>query len=370
MNSLNVDPSRVELADLGKQVQFSKCFESFDELMPQAVKRPANATRKLDVKTKSPRKTKNLYDENMIIKTPDPQKLLLRSHPKIRKILLEFLKRSDVPKDFYPLFLNYTRIAVGFDLKRTRQKIEVGQSKLGGIPDLPQNIDFPTNSNGELYIFHGQLNLEELAPYQNYLPRKGMLFFFINHDCDPSDAKVLYSPTNKNLNPFEFKKDLKFSGDGDWQSLIKKPKVIKFKTCLSLPEFGEALEYGPKRYPEFKKLFDGQSYDFTFEEELDLAIQNFYKVVHTSFPAAYRPLSVFSNFGINMYTRRPYSSPEEDVSKASRGHQSDWMNLFNFFYQINKHDLQNHSYCINKVDLKKRDFSKVKISSVLDADQW
>lgn len=64
-------------------------------------------------------------------------------------------------------------------ITQTSNKVNVGQSKLGGTPDLPNNFDWP-KFNGKSMIFIGQLNLEELKDFHRneILPQKGILYFF------------------------------------------------------------------------------------------------------------------------------------------------------------------------------------------------
>ena len=81
----------------------------------------------------------------------------------------------------------------------------VWDSKLGGIPYYPKDMEYPTgsgSSEGETLIFLCQLNLSEL-PHIKGFPDKGMLQFFISGDLDMAmpDActteggyKVVYHP--------------------------------------------------------------------------------------------------------------------------------------------------------------------------------
>ncbi len=89
-------------------------------------------------------------------------------------------------------------------LKTTRTKEEeimIGESKIGGHPDLPENVEWP-NINGVLLSFLAQINLKDLNNFEKCkdLPESGWLYFFYEFDheaygYDPQDKnawRVLY----------------------------------------------------------------------------------------------------------------------------------------------------------------------------------
>lgn len=91
---------------------------------------------------------------------------------------------------------------------------ELGNTRFGGWPDLPAGVPYPRYKYQETtyaYQFIGQLNCRELAPWQSYLPRSGMLFFFLDNpeDCGglvlyfPEDAAQLVSGRSIQMRPDE-----------------------------------------------------------------------------------------------------------------------------------------------------------------------
>jgi uncharacterized protein YwqG len=74
------------------------------------------------------------------------------------------------------------------------EAISVGASKLGGQPDLPDEIEWPTYNDVPLG-FIGQINLAEATPFdlEEELPKSGMLYFFYDGQqqtwgFDPKDS--------------------------------------------------------------------------------------------------------------------------------------------------------------------------------------
>ena len=80
------------------------------------------------------------------------------------------------------------------DLGDLEKYTKTGNSRYGGIPDLPPSIDWP-ESAGIYYGFLMQLNLAEIPSIQKHpLPSSGMLYFFLDDDEDATDviAKVVF----------------------------------------------------------------------------------------------------------------------------------------------------------------------------------
>lgn len=99
----------------------------------------------------------------------------------------------------------------------------IGQSKLGGQPDLPVSISWPTVDNKSM-VFMAQINFSELITFdeENLLPKKGIIYFFAYFDKPENEFgseylfffekekyRVLYFDGDLNqLKRNEFPKDL------------------------------------------------------------------------------------------------------------------------------------------------------------------
>ena len=87
-------------------------------------------------------------------------------------------------------------------------KIPLGTSKIGGLPDLPSTIPWP-ELNGAPQSFIVQLRLADLQPFAftHSLPSQGMLWFFYDAQQqtfgeNPEDTtgwRILYHPTDQQL---------------------------------------------------------------------------------------------------------------------------------------------------------------------------
>ncbi|MDM5333887.1 YwqG family protein [Ureibacillus composti] len=140
--------------------------------------------------------------------------------------------------------------------KVKEEEIPIGSSKLGGLPDLPQDWEFPKYKNG-FHSFLGQLNLQEVKPFdvENILPSRGILYIFYDVIDQPwgfvedeGCFKVLY---------FE----------GDEKELVRKeyPETsenyhplpsfkVTFVNILTLPEFPENIELSDEDEENYSEM--------------------------------------------------------------------------------------------------------------------
>jgi hypothetical protein len=78
-----------------------------------------------------------------------------------------------------------------------------GNSRIGGLPDLPIDFNWPETQDGKLMTFVGQLNMQDMhqADTAGMLPDTGILYFFMGLDEPASNIehKVIYLKDNSHL---------------------------------------------------------------------------------------------------------------------------------------------------------------------------
>ena len=139
----------------------------------------------------------------------------------------------------FKVFKPLIRSKIEFELVPSDDdKIEIGQSKIGGKPDLSNSSQWPMTNSKKSLSFIGQLNCAELKTFDkdNLLPNEGLISFFYCSEqeawgFDPKDTdrfKVIYAESIENLDRINFPKDLE-------QHSIFQPNELKFDSSLSLP---------------------------------------------------------------------------------------------------------------------------------------
>ncbi|WP_109851870.1 DUF1963 domain-containing protein [Aquimarina sp. AU58] len=88
-------------------------------------------------------------------------------------------ENPETVKNSYFDFLN-SENDLAVKLIPNKNKAKLGESKIGGTPDLPKDMEWPV-FEGKAMVFLAQLNLSEVALHHNHelLPKDGILYFFV-----------------------------------------------------------------------------------------------------------------------------------------------------------------------------------------------
>ena len=167
---------------------------------------------------------------------PNPQKTI-----KTEDYFKELFNKNGLSKH-WDFFKNHLKTEILIQPKPSNEnEILVGQSKIGGQPDLPKNIQWFKEDNGKRLSFIAQINLTEVAAFHksNQLPSKGILYFFCSAEQeawgfdikDKDKFNVFFYDGNlSELKRQEFPKDLKE------HSRYKSCK-LSFQSSVSLPNW-------------------------------------------------------------------------------------------------------------------------------------
>ncbi|MHC5769879.1 MAG: DUF1963 domain-containing protein, partial [Nostoc sp.] len=89
-----------------------------------------------------------------------------------------------------------------------------GQSRIGGVPDLPLSIPWPKNSLLDRYLcFILQINFAELPTFpDNPLTKRGMLYLFASESSNSAEQLVFYDGSEP-LEPIHLSQDTRLITD-------------------------------------------------------------------------------------------------------------------------------------------------------------
>ena len=269
------------------------------------------------------------------------------------------IKNNDLSDYKIPLLATLKR-AVGFLHTSAGDYQVIGNHRFGGFPDLPKDIEYPrfgenwrVGKKDYVYEFIAQINCSSIAHLQEYLPRTGMLYFFLQsiHEIynDQQAAKVIYFDGEvsqlQNGEVFDFDE-----GDFDEVTSIPpyKPWQVEAKVMNSVPGFYAA------RNNQHWFLGDAMPLKKGMEDDSlgDRLYNNFEEPV--AFLEKYE-------YAINSYMFTQHESPELQAALQQKGNAEDWMILLKVTSSgdFQWGDAGDLAFVIHKSDLAKRDFSNV-----------
>ena len=192
----------------------------------------------------------------------------LRFNEDIKKIVLDILEKNKKPM---------IKISLSDD------KTNLFQSKFGGVPYLPKDVEVPKNKENEQLTLLAQINIEELPKNNIYPMEEGMLQFWIlnddvlglDYDTHLGDGfkVVYYKEIDKSITEEEVLEKYKPYKDEDSYFPIEGEFSLSFKLTDgyfsdSNDDFREIVDKEMKKfhienkekYKEILKVYDDKEY--------------------------------------------------------------------------------------------------------------
>jgi uncharacterized protein YwqG len=249
--------------------------------------------------------------------------------------------------------------AVGFTVSGNEDYLKIGNNRFGGMPDLPTSIVYPTfkyEKKDYKYEFIAQINCQEIAHLQDYLPQTGMLYFFLSSlhffgfEVKFKLAHVLYFEgenqeliSGKNLT-FSNEDYYEMMGEGCYKGL-----QVAEKETITFPYFYS--------YQTNNHIFKGRAESFEKALEADRKLED---SIYEKFGDPVNELFK-ADFEINGYVFTQHESPELQAALSKKGEPQDWITLLNVTSQgdFQWGDAGDLAFVIHKSDLMKKNFSNV-----------
>lgn len=241
--------------------------------------------------------------------------------------------------------------------------LPTGTSKVGGCPDLPSGTPHPVDANGRYYTFYAQIDLAQIAGMQGFLPRTGMLSFFVDlleqgprvvvmhHTCAPSDLQR-YS----------------YGASAKWVDTMFDPErlvpqaPLQFCQSIALPHFHREDRQNAAQFPAYTSAFQSATWrreDWERFETMEAHIQDLRREITQADPMP--DVAGGAAHEINGYVFSQGAGPSADAAARAGGHAPEWITLLslNSIGGLNVWDAGTLSFSIHKADLAIADFSRV-----------
>lgn len=269
---------------------------------------------------------------------------------------LEAIIEENKLQEYSSALISMVKQAIGFSHLEEEDYSDIGNHRFGGMPDLPENIDYPRfgdnwreDKQDCVYEFIGQINCSQIAYLQEYLPRTGTLFFFLEtihniYGGHNNPGKVIYVSDNENLasgKRFQFTEDdySEMVGEG-YQGY--KAEAIKMNSV-------------PSMYASYanKHLFLGEAEKLKDNERLQEDLGDLFEYpINENTPYEY---------AVNAYGFTQHENAELQASLKKKGNPQDWITLLTVTSagDMQWGDAGDLFFVIHKSDLAKCDFSNV-----------
>jgi len=292
----------------------------------------------------------------------DNEPYFVKSDAQLLKVMQDTIKASHLAKHV-PTFNEMALKAVCINPSVPDNYSKVGNTRFGGLPDLPLGVDYPSKTGPyrkkgfEHYSFFAQINCAELAPYQAYLPREGILYFFVT-DEDEYHSEVWYYPKPDRLVTGMALQNIDFNNP--YRHEPYKPYRAEFRKLIALPAYFDDMplyKHEDEAYGSFKERH---------------ALTNMPKI--QSFSESLGRKGIFRQHNKVYYTDMNHTindsvltiggdSPYKMAADSRGGDPEDWMVLLRLFSHYESefqfYDAGELYFMIHKSDLAKRHFSNV-----------
>ncbi|MES2571375.1 MAG: DUF1963 domain-containing protein [Verrucomicrobiota bacterium] len=256
-------------------------------------------------------------------------KLFVTPKSELYEPLMRVIKEGELT-EVASIIVDAAREAIAIESTVLDDYSQLGNSRLGGFPDLADPSVFPKTE--DLYwIFLTQIDLADLAPLNSFLPRSGLLSFFLD-STEALDAKVIFyqGDPGKLITVRHGGAEEMISPDDDY---TQTPYRVKFERFFSLPHQPPEGILGDQEYEAYEKC-----------EALHEGVDHH----------------------INGYTFTQHESPQEQAASTLRGEPNEWVPLLKLGWDQQVGfcfwDAGTLTFTIHREDLRRWDFSTVHVS--------
>ncbi|WP_299393835.1 DUF1963 domain-containing protein [uncultured Gelidibacter sp.] len=199
------------------------------------------------------------------------------------KKITSFIRNSEevqIDNEDKEELIKMIKSTVGIKTKSSDDKnLKIGQSKIGGKPDLPKDFEWP-RANEKPMLFCAQYNLSEITRFdkENELPKKGFFYIFLSLNEEWNEFNGIKQPfkfifsKSENLIRTEFPNDIN-------ENQTFKTAVIEYFEYYTIPHWQnyKLFEFD-KKYDDFNFYFI-EPIEFYMIEELYQDSDNMHQIL-------------------------------------------------------------------------------------------
>lgn len=264
-------------------------------------------------------------------------------------------------EEYQASLLAMSKRAIGFQEVMVDHYATVGNTRFGGFPDLPRSIPYPEfysayDARNFFYEFIAQVNCSAIAHLQNYLPRTGMLYFFLGSVHMVYDgreaAKVIWFDGDEG--DLQTGKHLHFDQDSFFEVFAMPPYTPHTVEAFAMVDVPDLYAYAQNRY-----WFAGEGGERLYQRLAEEEYGDSGRVADLVV-APVKKLKEY-NYAINSYMFTQHESPELQASLKLKGNPGDWIILLQVSSSADFQwgDAGDLAFVIHKSDLAKCDFSNI-----------
>lgn len=282
----------------------------------------------------------------------DREVFMARSSPAHVALLSAALTRHKL-KRYEKALLRHARQALRLVTTEPDDGSVPGRSRIGGAPDLPPDLPYP-RTDGKLWHFYAQLDLQALAPLQGWLPRTGHLYFFGEGQEHGDGVRVLHSTSPaETLRPFAWPEGAEFV-DGSNVPEAYPGFQVRIDATVSVPKLYSAASEG--------RLTGKDAVLLKIED--DEKLQKAYWALEEELTGNADRRCGAHTMNAEVFTQ--HENPQEQASREAGGLPAEWVNLLMLDSDGNPGlcfwDSGTFTYCIHEKDLALGDFSRMQWS--------
>jgi Domain of unknown function (DUF1963)/Leucine rich repeat len=289
------------------------------------------------------------------------EQFMLASAPTLLASAKALLDQQSSDEDIKACMLEQSSYAIYAESTNAGSPVSLGASKTGGAPHLPIGFAHPSDENGLLPTFYAQIHLGSIAHLQNWLPRSGMLYFFVGDFRDGDGPCVIHAKADaSDLTVYPYSKATRWI-DSDVDALFEegstglaRESTLSFKVGASLPYMYRASS---TRFPALAALLDSK-------ERVDrIRIEKFNTALEATQEALKEKglMPQNTSHSLNAHIWSDDDTSQEQAANAKGGFANEWINLLTL-ESVDDYcfgDAGSITFCIHAADLAAEDFSNV-----------